>query len=36
METKKPIICRHCGVCSHYCPHDCLLMIESKEGMSNA
>jgi len=29
-ETKKPIICRHCGICTHYCPHDCLLMIESK------
>jgi len=29
-ETKKPIICRHCGVCTRYCPHDCLLMIESR------
>ena len=29
-ETKKPIICRHCGVCTFYCPHDCLLMIEVK------
>jgi len=29
-ERKKPIICRHCGVCTRYCPHDCLLMIESK------
>ena len=29
-ETKKPLICRHCGVCAQYCPHDCLVMIESR------
>ena len=27
-ETKKPIICRHCGVCARFCPHDCLQMVE--------
>jgi len=21
-----PIVCRHCGVCVRYCPHDCLNM----------
>ena len=30
-ETNTPIICRHCGVCTRFCPHDCLQMIESKE-----
>jgi Fe-S-cluster-containing dehydrogenase component len=30
-ETKKPIICRHCGICTHYCPHGCLLMVEPKD-----
>lgn len=24
----KPIICKHCGVCARYCPHDCLTMEE--------
>jgi hypothetical protein len=23
-------------VCTRYCPHDCLLMVESKEGVDNA
>lgn len=23
-----PIICRHCGVCARYCPHQCLTMEE--------
>lgn len=22
----KPLICKHCGVCSRFCPHDCLTM----------
>jgi Fe-S-cluster-containing dehydrogenase component len=35
-ETKKPIICRHCGICAHYCPHDCLQMIETKGATDNA
>ena len=30
-ETKKPIICRHCGVCARFCPHGCLQMLEAKE-----
>ena len=25
-ETKKPIICKHCGVCVKFCPHECLEM----------
>ena len=35
-EEKKPIICRHCGVCSQFCPHDCLQMIEAEEVVSYA
>ena len=27
-ETKKPIICSHCGVCATFCTHDCLVMTE--------
>lgn len=25
-DENKPIICKHCGVCARYCPHDCLRM----------
>jgi len=25
-ETKKPIICKHCGACVKFCPHECLGM----------
>jgi Fe-S-cluster-containing dehydrogenase component len=35
-ETKKPIICRHCGLCSRFCPHNCLLMVEAEEAAVNA
>ena len=35
-ETKKPIICRHCGTCSRFCPHDCLQMLETTEVRSHA
>ncbi len=28
-ETHLPIICRHCGVCTRFCPHGCLVMEES-------
>lgn len=27
----KPIICKHCGICTIYCPHNCLIMEESPE-----
>jgi len=27
-DTRKPIICRHCGICAQYCPHNCLTMEE--------
>ena len=30
-DTQKPIICTHCGVCSTFCTHDCLQMIEVEE-----
>lgn len=26
----KPIICKHCGVCSKFCPHECLRMEASE------
>lgn len=29
-DKKKPIICRHCGLCAQYCPHSCLVMEEIK------
>ena len=35
-ETKKPIICHHCGACARYCPHDCLQMVESEEVLAYA
>lgn len=25
-DIEKPIICRHCGVCTNFCPHECLRM----------
>jgi len=34
-ETKKPIICIHCGVCARFCPHDCLQMVETDEVKTN-
>lgn len=27
-ETKKPIVCKHCGVCVRFCPHGCLELVE--------
>ena len=30
-DSGKPIICRHCGICAQYCPHNCLTMEESPE-----
>jgi len=35
-ESQKPIICSHCGVCTTFCPHDCLVMMETKEDADNA
>jgi len=29
-ETKKPIICRHCGMCVRFCPHGCLQMVNAE------
>jgi len=30
-ETNKPIICKQCGICAKFCPHDCLQMVEPDE-----
>ena len=30
-DTQKPIICFHCGVCTTFCTHDCLVMEEAEE-----
>ena len=30
-DTGKPIICKHCGLCSKYCPHGCLTMEDVPE-----
>ena len=27
-DENTPIICKHCGTCAQYCPHECLLMEE--------
>lgn len=27
-ETRKPIVCKHCGVCARFCPHGCLQLTE--------
>ena len=32
-ESQTPIICRHCGACARFCPHECLVM---EEGRDNA
>lgn len=29
-DTRKPIVCRHCGICARYCPHH-LLSLEETE-----
>ncbi len=30
-ERGKPIICKHCGICTLYCPHECIKMVENKD-----
>ena len=27
-DEKKPIICKHCSICTKFCPHECLRMEE--------
>lgn len=27
-DSKKPIVCKHCGLCTKFCPHKCLRMEE--------
>ncbi len=35
-EIQKPIICSHCGVCTTFCPHECLVMEEVVEVAGDA
>lgn len=35
-DLNQPIICRHCGMCAKYCPHDCLTMEETPEAAGGA
>ena len=30
-ETEKPIICHHCGLCTTFCPHNCIDMVRVEE-----
>lgn len=30
-ENHLPIICRHCGVCTRFCPHGCLVMEDADD-----
>ncbi|MCL2747468.1 MAG: 4Fe-4S binding protein [Oscillospiraceae bacterium] len=30
-ETQKPIICCHCGICTTFCTHGCIMMTEVRE-----
>ena len=30
-DLGQPIICRHCGLCTRFCPHGCLVMEESPD-----
>jgi len=30
-DEKYPIICKHCGACTRYCPHECLEMEERSD-----
>ena len=30
-DDKTPIICRHCGMCAKFCPHQCLIMEEASQ-----
>lgn len=30
-DTRKPIVCTHCGVCAQYCPHGCLSVRETPD-----
>ena len=27
-EEAKPLICKHCGICAKFCPHECLRLEE--------
>lgn len=28
-----PIICKHCGICARFCPHECLVMEEVSDNV---
>lgn len=35
-ELKLPLMCKHCGICVRFCPHNCLEMEADKGGIKNA
>ena len=35
-DTQKPIICCHCGVCTTFCTHNCLVMEETSTGEADS
>lgn len=30
-DSHEPIICRHCGICTRFCPHNCLVLKDSDD-----
>ncbi|WP_432666328.1 4Fe-4S binding protein [Wukongibacter baidiensis] len=32
-DSNRPIICKHCGVCTNFCPHECLRMEEVEDAL---
>lgn len=32
-DEHKPIICKHCGVCTRFCPHNCLSMEDAADAL---
>ena len=35
-ETMKPIICHHCGICTTFCTHNCIVMKKTEDAKEAA